>query len=33
MEERKITSLIVTEERGQVEGVLHLHDLWTINLA
>jgi arabinose-5-phosphate isomerase len=33
MEERKITSLIVTGERGQVEGVLHLHDLWTINLA
>jgi arabinose-5-phosphate isomerase len=33
MEERKITSLIVTDEQGQVEGVLHLHDLWTINLA
>lgn len=33
MEERKITSLIVTGEQGQVEGVLHLHDLWTINLA
>jgi arabinose-5-phosphate isomerase len=33
MEERKITSLIVTGEFGQVEGVLHLHDLWTINLA
>lgn len=33
MEERKITSLIVTGEHGQVEGVLHLHDLWTINLA
>jgi arabinose-5-phosphate isomerase len=32
MEERKITSLIVTAEDGQVEGVLHLHDLWTINL-
>jgi arabinose-5-phosphate isomerase len=32
MEERKITSLIVTGERNQVEGVLHLHDLWTINL-
>jgi arabinose-5-phosphate isomerase len=33
MEERKITSLIVTGEEGQVEGVLHLHDLWTINLT
>ena len=33
MEERKITSLIVTGERGQVEGVLHLHDLWTIHLT
>lgn len=31
MEERKITSLIVTGEQGQVEGVLHLHDLWTIS--
>ena len=33
MEERKITSLIVTGEQGRVEGVLHLHDLWTISLA
>jgi arabinose-5-phosphate isomerase len=31
MEERKITSLIVTGSDGQVEGVLHLHDLWTTN--
>lgn len=28
MEERKITSLVVTDERGLVDGVLHLHDLW-----
>lgn len=28
LEERKITSLLVTDERGRVEGVLHLHDLW-----
>ncbi len=33
MEERKITSLIVTGSNGQVEGVLHLHDLWTTNLS
>jgi len=32
MEERKITSLIVTTPSGQAEGVLHLHDLWTLNL-
>lgn len=31
MEERKITSLIVVGDEGRVEGVLHLHDLWTIN--
>lgn len=30
MEERKITSLIVTSGDGHAEGVLHLHDLWTI---
>jgi arabinose-5-phosphate isomerase len=28
LEERKITSLLVTDERGRVEGVVHLHDLW-----
>ena len=31
MEERKITSLIVTGAAGQVQGVLHLHDLWATN--
>lgn len=31
MEEKKITSLIVTGTDGQVQGVLHLHDLWTTN--
>jgi arabinose-5-phosphate isomerase len=29
MEERKITSLIVTAPGGSALGVLHLHDLWT----
>jgi arabinose-5-phosphate isomerase len=29
MEDRKITSLIVTTPTGQALGVLHLHDLWT----
>jgi arabinose-5-phosphate isomerase len=28
METRKITSLLVTDAAGRVEGVLHLHDLW-----
>ena len=28
MESRKITSLLVTDPGGRVEGVLHLHDLW-----
>jgi arabinose-5-phosphate isomerase len=32
MEEKKITSLIVTSKRGRAEGVLHLHDLWTLEL-
>jgi arabinose-5-phosphate isomerase len=33
MEEKKITSLIVVTPGGGVEGVLHLHDLWTLQLA
>lgn len=28
MEARKITSLVVTDPQGLVEGVVHLHDLW-----
>ena len=28
MEARKITSLVVIDARGLVEGVVHLHDLW-----
>jgi len=28
MESRRITSLLVVDERGIVEGVVHLHDLW-----
>lgn len=28
LETRKITSLLVTDEQGRIEGVLHLHDLW-----
>lgn len=32
MEEKKITSLIVVSAQGRAEGVLHLHDLWTLEL-
>jgi arabinose-5-phosphate isomerase len=28
LESRKITALLVTDEQGRIEGVLHLHDLW-----
>ena len=32
LEERKITSLVVVDAAGIVEGVLHLHDLWGVEL-
>jgi arabinose-5-phosphate isomerase len=32
LEERKITSLVVVDANQQVEGVLHLHDLWGVEL-
>jgi arabinose-5-phosphate isomerase len=32
MEEKKITSLIVMTPEDRVAGVLHLHDLWTLEL-
>jgi len=32
MEERKITSLVVTDAERRPLGVLHLHDLWTLEL-
>ena len=32
LEERKITSLIVVDPSGMVAGVLHLHDLWGVEL-
>lgn len=28
LEQRKITSVVVVDERQQVQGVVHLHDLW-----
>ncbi len=32
MEEKKITSLVVVDGTGAVAGVLHLHDLWGLEL-
>jgi arabinose-5-phosphate isomerase len=32
MEEKKITSLMVVDSQGNLEGVVHLHDLWGIDL-
>jgi arabinose-5-phosphate isomerase len=32
MEQRKITSVVVVDAKEQVVGVLHLHDLWTLEL-
>ncbi len=32
LEERKITSLVVVDADAKVEGILHLHDLWGVEL-
>ncbi len=32
LEEKKITSLVVVDAEGKVEGVVHLHDLWGVEL-
>ncbi len=32
MEEKKITSLMVVDQGGTLEGIVHLHDLWTTQL-
>ena len=33
MEKRKITSVVVADETNAVLGVVHLHDLWTLELT
>jgi arabinose-5-phosphate isomerase len=33
MEEKKITSLMVVDESGRLEGIVHLHDLWSTELV
>jgi len=32
MEKRKITSLLVADPEGRLEGVVHIHDLWTTQM-
>jgi len=32
MEEKKITSVLIVDTAGRLEGVVHLHDLWTVQL-
>jgi arabinose-5-phosphate isomerase len=32
MEAQRITSLVVVDDDDQVQGVLHLHDLWRTEL-
>jgi arabinose-5-phosphate isomerase len=32
MEEKKITSVMVVDNAGRLEGVVHIHDLWTLQL-
>lgn len=32
MEQKKITSLFVVDEAGSVDGIIHLHDLWGLEL-
>jgi arabinose-5-phosphate isomerase len=33
MEEKKITSLLVVDEDSNLEGIVHLHDLWGTELV
>ncbi|MGA7403114.1 MAG: CBS domain-containing protein, partial [Candidatus Sulfotelmatobacter sp.] len=33
MEEKKITSLMVLDKEGKLEGIVHLHDLWSTELV
>jgi arabinose-5-phosphate isomerase len=32
LEQKKITSLFITDPAGKVQGILHLHDLWGLEL-
>ena len=33
MEERRITSVVVVDDQGRAEGVVHLHDLWRTEMV
>lgn len=33
MESRKITSLLVVDDAGKLEGIVHLHDLWSTGMV
>ena len=33
MEQKKITSLVVVDSDGRLEGIVHLHDLWGIEMV
>jgi arabinose-5-phosphate isomerase len=33
MEEKKITSLPVVNDRGELQGMIHLHDLWETQMV
>lgn len=33
MEDKRITSLMVVDSAGKLEGIVHLHDLWTTELV
>ena len=33
LEQRKITSIVVVDDRSEVQGVVHLHDLWRTGLV
>ena len=32
MEEKKITSLLIVDSAGHLQGIIHLHDLWRTEL-
>jgi len=32
MEQRKITSLFIIDDASHVEGIIHIHDLWGLEL-
>ena len=32
MEDRRITSLFIVDDQGRLEGIVHLHDLWGLEL-